>query len=320
MTLCNPNEHWICDLNNLITLIGIAFNLTGIILMSYHAFRYFKHRNHIALRKRYANITIFVYICQTLKSVSWIILLINNLFWYEKWNKHNYINHKFLWQIIRIPITYFLYFCCIFGWITRFWMSNYTIHLTKESLQAKWQSIINANIPKNWYIKYKNTLGNVRFISLITTALLIIIVTVLSYYSYQKHNISKPFTSDAYTIIISIEIFTSVLATFILYFIYQSIPVSDDNFFIYQELKRLLYVLIIGIIPLWLLGILLEWPGISIITISMNINEDNYVGSTIYEMLCEAAQVIGVLVTTYWINKKILPIINQSKYRLRHKD
>lgn len=313
---CHSKSYFLCDGKNIITLIAIITCLIAMILMSFHAYRYFKFRKHMVLKKRFAEVTLFVYLCQMLKQFTWMLLLINNLLWYHNNRQSQYYDYYLLWKIIRIPITYYLYFCCIFGWIARFWISNYTMHLSKESLQNKWQSIINSSMTKNWYIEHKNTLGNIKFISIIMMLILIIIVGSLSYLKYTKNGDNN----EKSEIVIGIEIFTCLVSTLILYAIYQRIPVLDDNFFIYEELKRLLYVLVIIIIPFWLIGIVLQlhWSQPP----SMNINNmptDLYIYTTIYEILTGLAQVSGVLISTWWINGKILPIIMSSKYRLRQK-
>ena len=296
------------DIYIMIYTVGIFIAVIQMILLSIFTIPYLKSCKHIVLQKRFANVIIFIYVFQMLRQFSWIMLeIINILAIYNKDIK--YISFECVSKIIRIFILNPCFMICIFLWIIQFWMNNYQIHFTQKALQNTWKSVINSQLEKNWFIRYKKSCGNLVVVCIITSISFIIIVGALTYFLYERGRKYYKY------IIIGISLSITIMSCCVFYGIYRSIPIIHDNFFIYDELRLLSFTLII-IMILWLSWICLDTMDI-IITMS-----DIYTESmiyTIYQIIFSFFQICALLISTCYIYRKVSPIIKKSKFKFKRK-
>ena len=281
-------------------------------LVIYHSNRYFLNRNSIILKKRYANITMFESILLCIKL---FIVPIGFYFFFSS------ISTNIIWIII----WNFSHFCAIslyWCWILRFWLLMYDIKWTLAIANNQWQQIINPHYKDkklNWYLRNKKTFGQQKYIQY-RIILPIIIISTLIIWSravitmiYDENSFDKTLKWQIlfYTFMISQGIAT-ILPLISLLIIRCKLPNSyHDNFYIISELQRIFICVFIDEV---IFLIILFYFNFDKEEISDDIKE---IITATEILLIDFFQWFAVIIATFWVNRKIMPIIQYKRYEIR---
>eukprot|EP01084_Bolivina_argentea_P122474 217022_1 len=152
-----------------------VFILVYLPLLIYYGIKYYLHKNHVALKQRYASITIIELILTCILSV---IMAIELLYFSDE-----------LYVIWAVCAT--LLFSC---WVWRYWLITFDIKWNILMSNEQWMSVINPSlsnkIKSTFIVRNKNTLGNIRWISyhiLIPWNILWFIYIIIIVIKYNKN-------------------------------------------------------------------------------------------------------------------------------------
>eukprot|EP01084_Bolivina_argentea_P158254 275693_1 len=241
------------DSQNVSIISAIVTPCLYLPLILYHGSNYYKNKNHIALKQRYANITITEIICCIIYITSWNAYEI-----FSNYNCFDNPNDTF-WQIIYfiLSATIQIFETFLYAlWILRFWMIRFDMKFSIASIGEKdefinkhWQQIIDPysieSSKYKWYINKKMTLGNIRWMIkyfMLPWMIFWVLFTCSSMYSAQCFT---PICNIMYQVTGIGYMFDGAFTWILLYIIYFTIPKFQDCFFISDELKRLMIIYVI---------------------------------------------------------------------------
>lgn len=289
------------------SIFGFVYLPIGV----YHLRKYYEHRNHIVLIKRYSIITIYecIFVCIRL---SWGILYVLFILYLSTYgvDDFNFVSSLLSTfdELLTITLSYL--------WCWRFFMLSYDTHFIVSSLNNEWKSIINHKFVKSksskWYIDKMNTFGNAMWVKSHLIQPMIIINTLLACIPlFVISIIYKATARDEYFILITLYVQLIELIPFILLgIIYLNTPKFEDSFFIRDELRLLFVVLSIealcntGLDTYILLSDFIydTWLYSIILCIQFNI----------YWFTPFAA----MLISTFYVNNKVGDIINDCRFSI----
>eukprot|EP01084_Bolivina_argentea_P177653 307191_1 len=227
------------DLIVLIVSVSV-YSTIYIPLLIYYGWKYYQNRNHVALKQRYASITIMEIIWTLMNTIA-----INVMQFYFLYNYKHFVlttkDHNLIYLTCAVPAAIGLS-CC---WIWRFWMIKFDMKFAIATSNNQWIYIIDPNAMQlaqsRWYLTHKNTFGNIRWCGyhvIVPCILFWIIFTAFSVYATLTE-----WTATLKIIYLSDSI-TAFLLWIILFAVYFTFPRFHDFFYISDELKRLIFVYI----------------------------------------------------------------------------
>ena len=217
----------------------LLFGFILIPILSYHTYRYYELRDHIAMKKRYWILNIYEIIATLsrlfLAIITTFLLLFGLNFASPIFNGFN-------------SIQQFSSYCMAYFQVWRFHILRYDIIFTNIALNDEWKTIINPfylnnkNINKhnklNWYFKNRTSYGNYKWFGLRIIAPFIIISTVVQSYIL----IHGSLTDESYAQIQHFQLFSvfiDYIPILMMIYLYVKTPFIEDTFFVRAEMKRL---------------------------------------------------------------------------------
>ena len=292
-----------------IIVIGIYLPLTIC-----YGIKFYANRNHVALKQRYSFITILEIL---FSSIYFILncaaniraLLIND-------NDSNETDKYYINFIITslIEICFTFIFSC---WIWKFWLIMFDLKWILSINNQQWIYIINPNsiqlIHKGWFLSNKHKYGNIKWIRkhfIIPWNLIWSIISLIgNYFMIECTNSNLWCIIPTYTYYGLFLIFNTWFSWIILFFIYCKIPSFQDEFYILNELKRLIFIMsIMGIDQ-----ILMVIPLNSFISLS------SAVIWKIHYFIQQTTLMLIIMISTRWVMRKLKKIINVKKTRHNYK-
>eukprot|EP01084_Bolivina_argentea_P263319 445629_1 len=188
-----------------------------------YGYTYYKQINHVALKERYASIGILEIFGSSMGILFGALRFIN-------------INNAIYQLFVRL--CYFITSCfVIICWIWRFWMISFSMNHSVSLGNQQWIYIINPNsiqLSKHkWYLQNVHKFGNSKLIGYYIAAPFLLCVSVpFVVMFFYAHNSRRYYT---------IAIFSVFLVMLLI--IYFKIPKFKDEFFISDELKRIMVIL-----------------------------------------------------------------------------
>ncbi len=281
----------------------------------YYSNQYFLHRNHIILKKRYANITMFESILLCIKL---FIIPLGFYFFYDA-SKVNIV-----WFIVW-NLSHFLAVSLYWCWILRFFLLMYDIKWSLAIANNQWQQIINPHYKDkslNWYLRNKRTFGQQAYVQYRIITPIIIISTIIIWIRGVLNVVVKQ-GDDANPshkslvllyIFIGLHGFVTVLPLISLMIIRIKLPNSYyDNFYIISEIRQIFICVFIDEIIFLVVSFYFSFDKDS-----ANISDDmTTIIAAIEILLIDLFQWLAVLIATKWVNKKIFPIIQYKRYEIR---
>ena len=151
--------------------------------------------------------------------------------------------------IISMSVWYICWWLLLYFLTVKEWMVFFKYKWSFYTLQLKWQSILNSEIgndikKQNWYIRNKNTYGNLKYVYKI---FLLIYFTVFLISSASVILISHPKASDQIKLYGAGIQFVLVIPAILFYFIlvYKT-PYIKDTFYIHWESRmhsRIIFIM-----------------------------------------------------------------------------
>lgn len=268
-------------------------------ILFYNLYQYCKKRKHFVFKRRYANITIIEVSLQLSKFMfTWLAYL-------------------FIWA--NKPIFALLFYsighisCWILYWhlVFRFWMLHYDVMFTMISLNNSWKELISQTekFEQNWYIIRKKTLGNYKYVQWKIIWPAIILSLILSYFSLFLIIEFGQLNASAMHLKLSVDSLFYLLPAIILGTIYYKTPSFNDMIYIKPELKYIWISFVSGIIIYSFV-----WSYFAFF------NPSDYIYDIILFIQITAGstvQFIGGMATTWWVNRKLTPLIESNMYILK---
>eukprot|EP01084_Bolivina_argentea_P284460 487521_1 len=281
-------------------------------LAIYHSKKYYSNRNHIVYKARYANITIYE---ATFVVIKILYSCFANAIWVIMITDGNNQTYDFVAQLADIGDTILAYFV-IYSWIWRIWMISYNMIWTNSVMNHEWKQIINplyteqsiaSSHKVNWYLSNKQTYGNYKWVQ--WRLLLIILISSLinvtgdfvSVY-YLKNNNELLYLCQ---ICASIPWIIPYITLIIIWFI---TPKYIDNFYVLQELKYVFICLCFDYFIGYMCYMLI------MAFYRPQTTDFSRVIESISFHVTLTAQFIELMISTWWVNNKVMRIINDDRY------
>eukprot|EP01083_Nonionella_stella_P091298 255242_1 len=304
-------------MTNLVILGLMTFNvvLFGLIftpILTYHSYKYYLFREHIAMQKRYCHINMFeiaATISKLLLAVTTTLLLIFNI------GFESVIFNTFeLLQQLSV-------FCTGYVQIWRFWMLRYDIIFTNIAINDEWKSIINPFYTNSksgtehqklsWYFQHRTNFGDAKWFG--TRIILPLIILSAAIHTYilltdtLHHETYGRIQTDQ--LIASIVNVTPLIAFIILY---AKTPYIDDNFFIRSEMKLLFIYKALDFIA-YFVFLVYHYIYEHVMGYDPSLLPFRILEMVQFDFIVSCQFAIGI-VSTYWVNKKLQPIIVNHQY------
>eukprot|EP01084_Bolivina_argentea_P257357 433588_1 len=258
-----------------------------------NTWKYYMNSNDIIFQKRYAYITIYE-----------ASTLIGDLLFVCIFNVATYTGNQI--AIVCANFVYHTFVICLFYfWFWRFYSLTYYMKWVQALLNDKWKNIINRHHEDQmtrsdrWFVKNKSTLGNARWFGCYIIFPLILTSIIISIAPYTF----SPLIYDNFTFFTIFRWWNSFI-TFIpfilLLILYLKREIFNDNFYISSELHKILFTYLVTYIfvIIWILvSTLVSNKSIVIIVVGISQN------------IVLFSQFFGILISTYWVNKKVQNLI-----------
>eukprot|EP01084_Bolivina_argentea_P122258 216662_1 len=278
-------------------------------LTSYHAIKYFQNRHHIVFKKRYCWITIY-------ESIFSFTHIITGVIWYISWLLYNTNRYGIHIYNIMVSLNECLAFIIFYLYVTRFWLFLFDIRLMITSIDNEWKYLINPKLDTvaNFYTKNKGKYGKLSYVLCHFT----IPITILSItFSLLAQTIpyfitQLQFGSKIYWFLQTLNQINLIIPLIALITIYAKMPFFADNFFIVQELKYLFIVILVA-----QLGAI----GCNVYRLIYPMEISSIKNGMVMGILINiiwASQFACILITTYLVNKKVTPIIQEHRYTVKN--
>ena len=264
--------------------------------LMYHLRRFHAQQAHIVMTLRHSSIT-------TIQAVIFIIKLIFDgvvglLYWYGiyEWDT---TTDKVLTAINAYLAAFWLY-----GFVWKFWLLHFNIHLHSAVIGSEWKSVINHknySHSNSFYVRYRKTLGQSKnvFYVCFTMAITFTTTYVVTRSFFSHHDFTVLYAEFDY-----------VIPLILLIIIYCLTPSFEDNFFIRQEMKYVFICLIFQYCCYYT-----NYVGLAL---------ENTVSTTALEIiyfvtghLLVATQFTAMLICTFWVNRRCEQIIASDRFTLR---
>eukprot|EP01084_Bolivina_argentea_P258319 435468_1 len=261
-------------------------------LLVFYGRKYYKNRNHIALKQRYALLTIIELVLSFFELVLQSVRLLTS---------ENTGTLKV--STVSVVVTCDLQLIWSL-WIWRYWMIYVNMRWNLMMTNKKWMHIINPHtlnlITKHWIVTKRNTLGNMkwfgRYVILPSIIIWYIPISLILFF-YASQRLIK--------LIWLISIY--VIPWFILFAIYYSFPLFRDNFFISQELMRLLVVFTFLAIADIAFNFI-DW-----IFAPSSTNHVWHLSIMLFLFMYLSGLIIAMMIATKWVLKKVKNIVYNKK-------
>eukprot|EP01084_Bolivina_argentea_P211700 360056_1 len=281
--------------------IFIAFPLTV-----YHGCKYYRNRNYVEFKKRYANITLYEITFTAIKFLLDAIAMF--MIWLQHGNLSSHTTYGYTPDII-ISIANIFYYCTIFCQTLRFFLLSFSVNLSKVlSHNNEWKSIINSKDTTQtdkikWYLKRKPKYSSITWLSKLFLPFFIVFCSFEVFNELIGDELKA--SENIMTICDIINSSLDVIIYVPMFCLYFTIPKFNDNFFISGELKLIFVAFVI-----WTMFYILEaLLGNTSLFSDERINEILVSVSFFIIFVCD---LIIILISTYYINKKMLVLIKQN--------
>ena len=288
----------------IIGLIPSSFAiLIAIPLIAINGYKYYLNRNHIVFKKRYAFITNYEVIIALFNFTcyAWAYFLF--------WSNENSIFGDFM-VFLNNTCMNLLKYC----WIIRFFLLSYDLNLTNVLINYSWQSVLNPtdsnkNIKLDWYLQNKSKYNNFKWISKVLVPFLILTIFI-DFMDTKLIAICLKYSHNTYQIINIVNIINILPSWIILFIIYYTIPTINDNFYISWELKYIIILIIVQLIG---------YSGVVLMSkiYSIKYNILSITVETVENILTKLCDVFLILISTYFVNKKVSYLIQNNKYKTK---
>lgn len=157
MSVSNENQ-WL-----IVTSCSIFFVLVLLPFIIYYWFIFNKRRNEMVIDKRWPLtvkiINIFVILLILQRPLAFIVMCSPLIY-------NNFLNWLFYARLANITFSLFGY-GTIWCFLCRFWIMYYELKYSSSAMNSKWKSHLNPSlIDKDFWLKYKKTLGSEKYIFL----------------------------------------------------------------------------------------------------------------------------------------------------------
>lgn len=263
----------------------------------YHCYKFNQNIEDIIIQKRYGKVSVYEAISSILKlAINGIIFLFLGI----DPNPHN------LLKCVAAGISNCCSICLHYCLFWRFYLLYFDIQCNIISINGKWQQLIDPNhrdsSDNNYFIKYKSTRGNYHWFKtrIILPLLIISCAFQISCCIYVGIVYDNQYNNEYLEIAFLLNSPLYIWPVIALIYIWFRTPKLEDQFFISQELNKLVKIVIIFFI-FWITShILLALPSFDNDPIA------NLWIFWIQTAITHCCVFLTVLISTFWVNKQIL--------------
>ena len=246
-------------------------------LLIYWSYKFYQHRNHIAIQKRTPYFTLIFCVNSILVRLIERPLYLFGLVYTDKPSTDilhgNQEEPTLILALYYLRTISFAFLQISTSWVllSRFWMIYFNVNWTRSTMSKTWKIHINpVNSDKDWFLTHKSTYGNFKYnlkgicIIYLTSAFILVLFELFMYESIG-------------TLITVLLLSSLVLGPVIGIFVLGcKIRKYEDNFMVIKEFNYMLvimvsmifvYIIVGGILP-EILNMDQFWRGVAVASIS----------------------------------------------------
>lgn len=281
-------------------ILEMIFKPIFTLIILVYGYKYYKQKEKIALKQRYAYINIIEISCVVLFMITGMV---QDFLWvliHFEWYTNNLLVETIVTNLLLTFID-----LLFLSWTWRFFIIIYDMKIINIDCNQQWINIINPNemetaqLNRNWYYRHKSKFGNAKWfgrhcILPITIIIVIFNTCVISIF----HPYSDRFEDDLLVLYVAINYGFMLMMIIFLSILFCTIPKFQDHFFVYGEMKRLIIIALFGVF----ISMFWSYSYVGINNISLSAT---YIISDAGRIVQDIMFLAETMISTWWVLAKL---------------